>query len=151
MAQSTEFYLDYVAAVADDDNDAQDAALEGLRDYRSDFSTFLAEANPFLDADGLEALLETHTDHLVAQVAAYKDEDYRQAYSTLREGYAPTELLAGGLGGAIADQFPQQFSDTAMPLRTDAIATRQLGLNALCALQTDRYANAAGQSSGAAL
>ncbi len=116
----TEFYLDYVAAVADDDSDAQDEALEWLRMYRSDFSSFLADANPFLDADGLEALLETHTDHLVAQVAAYQDEDYAQAYGTLREAYAHTELLAGGLGGAIADQFPQQFSDTAMPFRGEA-------------------------------
>ncbi len=115
----TEFYLVYVAAVAADDDDAQDAALDGLRAYRFDFSSFLADANPFLDAGGLEELLETHTDHLVAQVAAYRDEDYVQAYGTLREAYAHTELLAGGLGGAIADQFPQQFSDTAMPFRSD--------------------------------
>ena len=112
----TEFYLAYVAAVAADDVDAEEQALDGLRTYRTDFSSFLAEANPFLEPDALESLLATHTEHLVAQVAAYQNEDYAAAYDSLREGYAHTEVLAGGLGGAIADQFPQMFPDSAMAL-----------------------------------
>ena len=110
----TDLYLSYVEAVAAGDADQENEALDGLRAYRSDFSSFLAEANPFLDAEGLEGLLATHTDHLIAQVTAYQDEDYAAAYEALREGYAHTELLAAGLGGAIADQFPLKFPDTAM-------------------------------------
>ena len=110
----TGYYVDYVAAAAAGDAAAQDTALERLRVYRSDFSSFLGEANPHLDPEALEALLATHTDHLVAQVSAYQDEDYAEAYSVLRDGYAHTETLAAGLGGAIADQFPQKFPDTAL-------------------------------------
>lgn len=123
----TDFYLDYVAAVARGDDDARDEAADGLRVFRSDFSSFLADANPFLEPDGLEALLATHTEHLVAQVTAYQDEDYASAYGILREGYAHTELLAAGLGGAIADQFPQKFPDTAMPVLRHGAAAPSIG------------------------
>jgi len=110
----TDFYLDYVEAVASGSTDAQTEALDGLRADESDFSAFLAEANPLLDADELEALLATHTEHLVAQVTAWQDEDYASAYDTLHEAYAQTEAVAAGLGGAIADQFPQRFPDAAL-------------------------------------
>ena len=106
-------YVDYVAATTDADEDAQQAALDALATYRSDFSAFLADANPHLDADALESLLEVHTDHLVDQVAAYAEGDYAVAFQMLRHGYAQTEELAAGLAGAIADQFPQLFPDTA--------------------------------------
>ena len=109
-----DLYLAYVDAVAENDVDAEEAALEGLRTYRSDFSSFLGDANPYLDAGDLEALLATHTEHLVAQVEAYEAEDFEAAYGTLREAYAHTESIAAGLAGAIADQFPQQFPDTAL-------------------------------------
>jgi hypothetical protein len=112
----TGFYLEYVEAVAAEDADAQGEALAGLRAYGSDFSAFLGDANPFLDPDDLEPLLVTHTEHLVAQVSAYADEEFGEAYGSLRDGYAHTEMLAAGLGGAIADQFPLKFPDTAMTL-----------------------------------
>jgi hypothetical protein len=107
----TRYYLDYVGAVADRDAAAQEAAVAGLREYRADFSRFLANANPFLSADALEAMLATHTNHLVDQVTAYAAEDYQLAYDLLREAYAHTGELAAGLGGAIAEQFPQPFPD----------------------------------------
>ena len=110
----TAYYLDYVEAVAAGSVAAQDDALDGLSDYRSEFSSFLAGANPFLDQADLEALLAMHTEHLVAQVTAYQDQDYAAAYDTLRDAYGHTELLAAGLAGAIADQFPRLFPDTAM-------------------------------------
>ena len=59
-------------------------------------------------------MLATHTDHLVTQVAAYQEQDYAVAYDTLREAYGHTKLMAAGLAGAIADQFPRLFPDTAM-------------------------------------
>jgi hypothetical protein len=111
----TTFYLAYVDAVANDDAAAEQEALEGLRSYGSEFSTFLSDANPYLEAAELEPLLAAHTEHLVAQVTAYRDEEYSESYDTLREAYAHTEVLAAGLGGAIADQFPQMFPDTAVP------------------------------------
>jgi hypothetical protein len=115
----TTLYLQYVEATAGGDTATQDEAVRGLADYRSDFSDFLADANPHLDEAGLERLLEAHTDHLVEQVGAYADEDYDHAYHMLRDAYAQTADLASGLGGAIADQFPQRFPDTAAVMEPD--------------------------------
>jgi hypothetical protein len=115
----TTLYLQYVEATALSDDAAQDAALRGLADYRSDFSDFLADANPHLDEAGLERLLEAHTDHLIEQVQAYADEDYDHAYHMVRDAYAQTADLAGGLAGAIADQFPRRFPDTAAEIDED--------------------------------
>jgi hypothetical protein len=123
----TRYYLDYVAAVADDDSAAQEAALAGLRDYRSDFSRFLANANPFLDADALESMIAIHARHLVDQVTAYAAGDFDTAYRTLREAYAHTGELAAGLGGAIADQFPGPYPDARMPGPPDGIPWLPLG------------------------
>ena len=124
----TSFYLDYVGAAADGDASAQTQALEGLRQYGTDFSAFLADANPFLDEDGLEALLAAHTEHLVDQVSSYIDGDYEAAYITLRDAYEHTESIAEGLGGAIADQFPRLFPDTATDLPTPTSWLRTIAL-----------------------
>ena len=109
-----DLYVAYVTAVSDGDNAAAQAALDGLRDYRTQFGAFVSGANPFLAAAVLEELLEVHTDQLVAQVLEYRDGDYAAAYATLREAYGHTAELAAGLGGAIAEQFPTLFPDTAM-------------------------------------
>ena len=128
----TDLYLEYVGAVADDDTQAAEEALAGLREYRSDFSEFLSDANPFLDGDRLEALLAAHTDHLVVQVGAYADGEYGSAYDALREAYAHTESLAAGLAGAIANQFPQLFPDTALAVERSARPILLVGLGLGC-------------------
>jgi hypothetical protein len=119
----TSDYLAYVEATADGDDVRQQAALDGLAVYRSEFSTFLADANPHLDAAALETLLESHTHHLVSQVDAYAARDYSAAFDLLRGGYVQTEELAAGLAGAIAEQFPQMFPDTAGRLESDLQAS----------------------------
>ena len=111
----TGLYLDYVAGVAEGDEAAQETSVAGLREYRTDFSAFLAGANPLLDAAGLEGLLQVHTEHLIEQVREYDEGDYARAYAILREAYAHSGELSAGLAGAIADQFPQLFPDTATP------------------------------------
>ena len=108
-------YLDYVDAIATDDASGAEAALAALGEYRTEFGEFLAGANPFLDAAAFETMLASHTDHLTQQVVAYHDQGYAEAYEIGRHGYAQTSELAAGLGGAIADQFPQLFPDAAMP------------------------------------
>ena len=114
-------------AAAGDNASAKAQALDGLRQYGSDFSSFLADANPYLDEDGLEALLASHTRHLVSQVSSYVDQDYEAAYTTLRQAYQHTETLAAGLAGAIADQFPRQFPDTATADPMPGLWLRQIG------------------------
>jgi hypothetical protein len=124
----TSFYLDYVEASSEDNAAAKAEALDGLRQYGHDFSSFLAEANPFLDEGGLEALLATHTQHLVSQVSMYLDGDYEAAYTTLRQAYEHTESIAAGLAGAIADQFPRLFPDTATTVPTPASWLRRIAM-----------------------
>ena len=109
-----EHYVDYVAAVAADEAGGADAALAALRAYREDFGEFFAAANPFLDAGALQTMLAEHTGHLTDQVDSYHDGAFEDAYRTGRHAYAQTAELAAGLGGAIADQFPILFPDTAM-------------------------------------
>lgn len=121
----TTLYVDFVDARAADDDERQSDALGGLATYRSDFSSFLAGANPYLEADELEALLEVHTQHLVDQVGAYAGGEYDHAFAMLRDAYAQTEDLSAGLAGAIADQFPRLFPDTASSTPPPAGALRQ--------------------------
>jgi hypothetical protein len=108
----TSFYLDYVNATREDDASAQAAAADGLAEYRADFSSFLAGANPNLTAPALEDLLGTHITHLVAQVDAYAAEDYDEAYATTREAYGHMGTLATAFGRAISAQFPDRFPNT---------------------------------------
>ena len=109
------YYLDYVDARREDDGPAMQDAADGLQQYRSDFSAFVADANPNLSASDLEHLLAMHTDHLIAQVDAFAEGDYEGAYTATREAYAHMGAIATALAVAIAAQFPDQFPDTAIP------------------------------------
>ena len=62
----------------------------------------------------LQPLYGGHMDHLMEQVIAYRDERYEEAYLIGRHGYCQTSELAAGLSGAIADQFPLLYPDTAL-------------------------------------
>lgn len=110
--QHTTSYLAYVDAVSADDAAAQAEAIDALTDYRTEFSAFLADANPHLSVDDLERLLEEHTDHLLGQVEIQAEGRTDEAYAAVRAAYAHTEELSGALAAAIVDQFPNLFPDT---------------------------------------
>jgi len=107
-------YVAYVTAVADGDGVAADAALDELAAHQTDFSAYLADANPFLSGDAFETLIAAHTEHLVAQADAYAAGDYDASYAIGREAYADIGDLSTSLAGAIADQFPLRFPDAAV-------------------------------------
>jgi hypothetical protein len=109
------YYLDYVDARREDDGPAMRDAADGLQQYRSDFSAFVADANPNLSASDLERLLAMHTNHLIAQVDAFAEGDYDAAYTATREAYAHMGAIASALARAIATQFPARFPDTRIP------------------------------------
>ena len=106
-------YVAYVTAVADNDDAAATVALDALRAYQADFSTFVANANPFLSAEAVEMLVSTHTDQLVAQADAYAAGDYEASYQLGREAYAHVGELGASLARAISDQFPLLIPDAA--------------------------------------
>jgi hypothetical protein len=107
-------YVDYVTALAANDEAAAGAALDELEAYRTDFSAYVASANPFLSGPAFEALIGDHTEHLIAQADAYDAGDHGLAYELGREAYAHSAELGRSLAGAIADQFPRLFPDTAV-------------------------------------
>lgn len=116
----TELYLEYVAAIKDGDEAGRQAALDGLRTYQSDFTAFLADANPLLSGDAFKSLVREHTKLLVAQADSYAEGNFAAAYVTQRDAWAQIGALSAGLAGAIADQFPDRFPDTAMSIQTPA-------------------------------
>lgn len=111
--QHTELYLDYVAAAKAGDGAAQTAALNGLRDYQTSFTRFLVKANPLLSATRFEQLIGEHTSHLITEADEFAAGDYAAAYATGREAFAHSGVLSAYLAGAIANQFPTMFPDTA--------------------------------------
>lgn len=133
----TTSYLAYVDAVAAGDSAAQVEAINALTDYRTEFSAFLAGANPYLSADALEQLLKEHTDHLLNQVKIQDEGRTAESYEAMRAAYAHTERLSGALAAAIVDQFPNLFPDTgSRPARLPDLVTigaAMLGLAALLA------------------
>jgi hypothetical protein len=112
--EHTGLYLDYVAATRDGDEEARQAAREGLAAYRADFAQFLADANAELSAEALEDVLGIHTGHLLDQVDAYADGDFSGAYAITRHAYAHMAVIGGALATAIAAQFPERFPDAAV-------------------------------------
>jgi hypothetical protein len=105
-------YLAYVDATARDDARGEASALDGLGQFESRFTTFLAGANPHLEAAQLRGLVQMHDQQLVDRVKALASDDYARAYQIGREGFRHTESMADALATAIARQFPQVFPDT---------------------------------------
>ena len=106
-------YVAYVTAIAEDDDTAATAALDALGAYRAEFSSFLANANPFLSGEEVEMLISMHNDQLVAQADAYAAGDYEGSYQLGREAYAHVGELGASLARAISDQFPLLIPDAA--------------------------------------
>jgi hypothetical protein len=110
--EHTDAYLAYVQSTVAGDASGQQAALARLHAYQVDFSRFLAGANPKLSAADLKAMLEHHTNQLIAQADAYADGDYAEAYRIGRETFRHAVTMADALALAVAAQFPDRFPDT---------------------------------------
>jgi len=109
-------YLDYIAAIGSGDGEAAASARESILDT-SDLAALLAAAVPSLPEKDVASLLGEHVQHLVAQVDAYRAEDYSKAYTIGREAYAHSLVISDVLSIAIAKQFPDifpQLPDTAL-------------------------------------
>ncbi len=109
----TDAYVAYVRGTLDQDEQARQAAIDDLNQYRADFSAFLADANPELSAPELRSLLQHHTRQLTDQVDAFASGDYEGAYLVTREAFAHAFDLGDALALAIAAQFPEMFPDAA--------------------------------------
>lgn len=117
------FFVDYTVALAGDDADGQQAALDDLAGYREDFSNFLDTATEGnVPAAGASDALAAHVDQLIAAIDAYAADDFEGAYASEREGFAHMfmtgQVLAAGIVGLMPDAFPTapNASNTALPV-----------------------------------
>ncbi|MEZ4706822.1 MAG: cupredoxin family copper-binding protein [Caldilineaceae bacterium] len=131
------FFADYELAAIEGNQARQDAALENLVGYASDFAAFLSSANPLLPADGVTELVGLHAGMSLDAIDAASQLDYVQMYASLRASYGHMQIIANPLTDAIAGQFPDLFpaammdemtmtappaADEAMPMSADAMA-----------------------------
>lgn len=107
------YFVDYVKATGNEDEDAKQKALDELSKYRADFSQFLENATEErLEADALAEGLQQHVNQLIGAFNSYVDGDYQQAYEQERKAINHMHMVAKGLSTAITDQFPDKFNNT---------------------------------------
>ncbi|MBP3952891.1 copper amine oxidase [Bacillus suaedae] len=126
------YFVDYVVATAEENEEGRREALMNLDNYREDFSAFLETATEErLEATALADGLQMHVDQLVMSFDSYVAGDYEAAYQNAREAYAHMFGVGESLSSAIVDQFPDSFTDktpTDMP-KTGLGGTAQSGFS----------------------
>jgi len=105
------FFVDYVTATAQGNDAAKQQALDNLAQYKTQFSQFLAGANPNLNATALSDGLQTHVNQLLGAFNDYASKDYAGAETNFDAAYNHMFMTGDGLSAAIVQQFPSKFED----------------------------------------
>lgn len=100
----------YLEATVAGSKDKQDAAFKSLNGNASEIARFLSGANPNLPFDTLNGLLLAHGGHHVQQIQQVQSKQYTQEAQTWEAMKRHMYVIADALAGAIAKQFPRQFS-----------------------------------------
>ncbi|MBT8249445.1 MAG: copper amine oxidase N-terminal domain-containing protein, partial [Acidimicrobiia bacterium] len=98
------FFVDYTTARAAGDQAGQDAAKEGLIEYREDFGAFIESANPNLPKEAVVEELQPHVMTVFAAIDAVVDGD-ADAFDKLKVAANVMPNTAATLAGGIAEQF----------------------------------------------
>ncbi|MFC4322539.1 copper amine oxidase [Litchfieldia salsa] len=105
------FFVDYVKATGANDEEAKEAALSNLDNYRTEFSTFIETATEGeVPATALAEGLQMHVNQLVAAFNSYIAKDYEAAYESIREAYGQMYGASKALSGGIVAQSPDKFA-----------------------------------------
>jgi len=115
-------YLGYIEAVREGDEAARADALASLHGYHTALAEFLNSAIPALSRADLEALISHHVTALINQVDAAAAGDHERTVAVTREAYAQMFEVGDALGTAIANQFPDRFTDLKEIPPTDVTA-----------------------------
>ena len=102
-------YVAYIDATSANDSAARTAASGQITLYAAQLASFLAAANPYLDAAALATLFEDHAGHLIGQVEAFAAADYDTTYELVRVGYQHMFTAGEALALGIATQMPGKF------------------------------------------
>ena len=100
----------YLEATVAGNKGKQDAAFKSLSANATEISRFLSGANPNLPFDTLNGLLLAHGGHHVQQIQQVKSRHYAEEAQTWEAMKRHMYVIAEALAGAIAKQFPKQFS-----------------------------------------
>ncbi len=107
------YFVDYVVATGEDNQEAKDQALASLDEYKQEQAAFFDTATEGrLPADAVLEGLNMHVDQLVTAFDAYAAGDFEAAYTGERESIHHMSMFAESLSIAIADQFPDVFEET---------------------------------------
>ncbi|WP_181350268.1 copper amine oxidase [Thalassobacillus sp. CUG 92003] len=107
------YFVDYVKATGNENEEAKKLALDELDQYRQDFSKFMAGAtDDRLKSDELAEGLQMHVNQLISAFDSYVAGDYEQAYAKEREAIDHMYGVSKGLSSAVVDQFPDKFNNT---------------------------------------
>jgi len=87
-----------------------DTALKNLTGNATEIARFLSGANPNLPFDTLNGLLLAHGGHHVQAIQQWQGKQYTQEAQTWEAMKRHMYVIADALAGAIAKQFPKQFS-----------------------------------------
>ena len=100
----------YLEATAADSKGRQDAAVKNLTGNATEIAKFLSGANPNLPFETLNGLLLAHGGHHVQEIQQLHSKQYVQEAQTWEAMKRHMYVIADALAGAIAKQFPKQFS-----------------------------------------
>lgn len=100
----------YLEATVAGNKATQDAAFKSLSGNATEIARFLSGANPNFPFDTLNGLLLAHGGHHVQQIQQVQSKQYAQEAQTWEAMKKHMYVIADALAGAIAKQFPKQFS-----------------------------------------
>ncbi|KAA0956399.1 copper amine oxidase [Planococcus sp. ANT_H30] len=107
------YFVDYVTATAEDNQEGKDQALAELEKYKVEQSKFFDTATGgLLPAAAVQEGLDVHVDQLIMAFDAYVAGDFEKAYSLERESIQHMSMFAESLSIAITTQFPDKFDNT---------------------------------------
>lgn len=107
-------FVNYVVATKNNDPAGQQAALNALEQYKTQFAKFLSGADPYINDTVLANSLQVHVNQLIATFQAYVKGDYTAEASDFVTAYDHMFMDGDYLATAIAKQFPAKFG-TASP------------------------------------
>lgn len=107
------YFVDYVTATAEDNQEGKDQALAELEKYKTTQSEFFEAATEGrLPAAAVSEGLDMHVNQLIKSFDAYVAGDFPTSYELERESIQHMSMFAETLSIAIADQFPDKFENT---------------------------------------
>ena len=107
---------DYATAVKNGDEEMQQQALEEIDSFTEEMAAFLSEATEGnLPEEGAKQALREHEDFVQNTFDLYVSGEYVEAYTSYLDGFKQIFGAGSAIGGAIATQFPDQFTNPNTP------------------------------------